>query len=518
MYKLLVSSFFSLFCLYTLAQASDTEVEWGPLLKTRDIHFNQVAGVNETHFYTVGNSKMRGIFSTADKFYVRKYELGTYKLVYELFVDDFKYRERDAELIDFRLINEEVHLFFRVFQGKEDKKYLLRRVVDKRGKLSKVELVTKIPATKRSGGSFSFHYSEDSTKVLVFSGYPYEKKEVERFGILVLDTTFLELWDETVALPYADKYFSVIDQCVTNEGDVFMLGYASPDRNKGQKRNRNSSNQDYKLFRISKDSEDILEFDLDLDDKYITGANIRADFGDGLMAVAGFYSEKEVGDIAGSFYITIDQKKLEAVTANSEAFSKAFMANFMSERKVEKGRELISFRFRDFIRRSDGGTVAVAEQYQRKVVTNQIPNGPITTTVYYLYNDIIVININPDGEIDWTAHIPKYQTSTDDGGFFLSYLLVVNGDKLHFIFNDNPKNLKRLAEGKRQRSMGSPSKSMAIVATVDGNGEVVRDKLFNSKEVSAILIPKLSKQTETNEALLYGIKKRNSRFGRLRLD
>jgi len=68
--------------------------------------------------------------------------------------------------------------------------------------------------------------------------------------------------------------------------------------------------------------------------------------------------------------------------------------------------------------------------------------GTRTTTVYYYYyNDIIVININPGGETEWTKKIAKRQPSSNDGGFFSSYSLSIVKDKMYFVFNDSPKNL-----------------------------------------------------------------------------
>jgi hypothetical protein len=94
--------------------------------------------------------------------------------------------------------------------------------------------------------------------------------------------------------------------------------------------------------------------------------------------------------------------------------------------------------------RSDGGAILVAEQYYVQTV---MPNNGYSMSpygynsmyynryyynspfysgynnrrpdYYYNYNDIIVVNIRPTGEIEWSARIPKLQESKNDQGLFL---------------------------------------------------------------------------------------------------
>ncbi|MGB0177568.1 MAG: hypothetical protein ACPF9D_10405, partial [Owenweeksia sp.] len=159
--------------------------------------------------------------------------------------------------------------------------------------------------------------------------------------------------------------------------------------------------------------------------------------------------------------------------------------------------------------------VVVAEQYYMTVVQYTDANGRTSTSYHYHYNHIMVINIKPDGHIEWTANIPKFQASSNDNGFYSGYMLLIENSNLHFIFNDNRKNLDRIAKKKDLKGMGSPKKSLAIIATVDAEGNVTRDQLFNNRDLSAILVPKKSIQTNGDEVILFGIRKSKSRFGTL---
>ncbi len=501
----------------TFSQASSVEVEWGPLLKAKDTDFNYVIGADDEFFYTFGVED-KGMFGAllARDLHIKKYSRDKYRLIYDREIKSFEYKGKDADFAECRIENGEVHVFFKVFHSQLDTKFMIRRIVDAKGRVSASEEVANVPAERRSDGNFIINYSKDSSKVLIYSDFPYEKKESEKFKVNVLDRNLNMLWEKEVTLPYTDKYFTLQDQTVTNDGDVFIIGYAEPDRDKGERKQRKESNEYYKVFRVS-ENDDIMEYDLGLDDKFVSSVAISSDFGENQMAIAGFYSDQKANRVGGSFYITIDQETLDPTTFSSEPFGKDFMKNFMSDRKVEKGRELYNFEFREFLRRKDGGAVAVAEQYYVVTSTTRMANGATSTTYYYHYNDIIVININPDGTIAWTSHIPKFQTSANDGGFYSSYLLLVEEQALNFIFNDNRKNLQRMADDKDLKGLGNVKKSVAIISTVDANGNVTREELFNNRDLSAILVPKKSVQISDREVILFGIKRSRNRFGTMTL-
>ncbi|MBX9851996.1 MAG: hypothetical protein K2X86_09580 [Cytophagaceae bacterium] len=187
------------------------------------------------------------------------------------------------------------------------------------------------------------------------------------------------------------------------------------------------------------------------------------------------------------------------------------------EKKAEKGKdiELYQFSLDDLVIRSDGGMVLTGEQYFVRVhtYTTSNPNGGMsTTTVYkYHYNDIIVININPEGNIQWATKIPKTQITSNDGGFFSSYSMAVASDKLYFVFNDNPKNLVSSVEGKTFNFV--PYKESHVVCVqIDNNGKIEKKSLFSSKDVDIITRPKVCEQINDNCLLIFGQRKSTQRF------
>lgn len=510
-----------LFSIQVYSQAPDIVVDWGPELKSKDVDFDFIIGSTGDHFYTYGEESRKGfkMFSKPE-LNVSYFDQKRFRPKFKKVLEDFEYKGENANFMKaYVKPNGDAVLYFDVYHSKDDMRYLVSRTVDDRGRFGRVEELSSVVAEKSSESNFEIRTSKDSTKLLVYANPPYERKENEKFRVQVFTREHELIWEKQVVLPYTDKYFNLIGRTITNAGDVFILGYALPDKSKGERKDREKSNEAYKLYRISQNEEDIVEFDLGFDDRFIANSTISSDFGDGKMAIAGFYTDdrksgKKSG-IEGSFFYTIDQQTLEATTTSFEKFSIDFMKHFMSERRAEKDRDLFDFKFRNLIRREDGGAVMIAEQSYRVQHTTTSANG-VTTTYYTYHNyDIIVVNINPDGTISWSAHVPKKQVTSSDGGMYSSYLLVVEDQKLHFIYNDHKKNADRLEEGRDLKTMTNPRKAMAVVSTVEGDGKVYYDQLFRNKDFNAILVPRRSHQVNDRNILIFGEKRSKCRFGKI---
>jgi hypothetical protein len=118
-----------------------------------------------------------------------------------------------------------------------------------------------------------------------------------------------------------------------------------------------------------------------------------------------------------------------------------------------------------------------------------------------------VISINPDGLILWAKKIPKYQVSRNDGGYYSSFTFAVSGNKMYFMFNDNAKNLKNKSEDtEKYRYMNNPKKSVAVLVTMDSNGNQDRQSMFNNNDLKIILRPKIFMQINEKKMILYGEK------------
>ena len=136
------------------------------------------------------------------------------------------------------------------------------------------------------------------------------------------------------------------------------------------------------------------------------------------------------------------------------------------------------------------------------------------TEYYYNYNDIIVVNIQPDGEIEWTARIPKKQISRNDGGYYSSYSVSIVRDKIYFIYNDTEENYIQNERIKQTYEFkGGSKRSLIAVAEISRNGSVDIFPLFKNRDADIITQPKMCKQVGKKNMIIYGEKGRTYRFG-----
>lgn len=240
----------------------------------------------------------------------------------------------------------------------------------------------------------------------------------------------------------------------------------------------------------------------------------------------GFYSLSNSSGIKGAYYLRINTNDKKVLVQSFKDFSFSLITENMTEKqkkkakkKEEKGKELemYSYDMKDIVLREDGSAILVAEQYYMYVSTYTTTSNGVTTTHYvyhYYYNDILVININTKGEIEWSQKIPKYQHTVNDGGYYSSYAMSLVGKDLYFVFNDNPKNLMN-TDNNRIYSYAGVKNNVAVMVKIDGLGKMTKEALFIAKDAGVIIRPKVSSQINDNQMILYGQYKKKERFVKL---
>ena len=397
-------------------------------------------------------------------------------------------------------------------------------------------------------GGFQSHISKDTSKVLIYAALPKNKRQPERFSLQVFDQQFNPLWSKEIALPFDDDRFAVEEYRVDNQGNVYMLGVVYQD--KSRFRRSGQPTYQYMLYAYRNNGEEVEEYKVDLGDKFITDLTYRV-ARNGDLVFSGFYSEKGTYSVKGTYFFRLNPTTKEISNKNLKAFDFKFLTEYLSDKKRDKAKkasrkgdkkgapELYQYALDELILRSDGGAVLIAEQYfvERDYNNNYYDrygygrygrfgrsrfNSPFYSPygynnyreeIYtYNYNDIIVVNIKPTGEIEWTARIPKHQETTNDGGYFSSYAMSVVRDKFHFVFNDNPKNYD--PNDKSNRLYNYDGRNAVItVATIDKNGAVSMAPVFDNRQAGITTRPKICKQIGRNEMLIYGERGRKYRFG-----
>ncbi len=437
---------------------------------------------------------------------------------------EMKYEEGKRDLEFILHLNDHLYLFSSYKDQKQKKNMLFVQGIDKQSlkpnttsrKLAEVDYEGH---RKKNSGSFEYSVSRDSSKFLVYYNMPYEKGENERFGFHILDGQLQSLWNKQVNLPYQEELFDVERFKVDNQGNVHLLGQIYNEKRKEKR--RGEVNYKYQILSYRDKGNSLTEYPVELDELYLKDMQIAVRDNQDIVC-AGFYSENAKSSIMGSYFLTVDGKTKAVKQKSYREFNADFITQNMkagqarkTKKKIAKGKnaELYNYDLDNIVLREDGGAILTAEQFY-VVVTTTTTNGVTITTTHYCYNDIIVVNINPLGNIDWAQKIPKRQISTNDGGFFSSYAMSVVGDKLYFVFNDNPKNL--VSKPGKTYAVNFRKKS-AIVAMVelDARGHQKKEALFMRYDSKVLTRPKVCEQISDHEMVIFGQFKNSQKLGKI---
>jgi hypothetical protein len=450
---------------------------------------------------------------------------------------ELKYKNKQRDFEDLIMLNDQLYLLTSYFNEAKKRNFLFKQKIGSRSLLPSRTLDMIADSEARNSeneGKFDLHISRDSSHLLVYNELPYNRREPERFALRVFDKQFEEIWNKNIVLPYADNQMTVEEYRVDNQGNVYLLGVIYQDGAK--ERRRGSANYQYVILAYTNSGEEFAEYKIDIGDKFITDLTFRvAD--DGNLVCTGFYSERGNYSVKGTYFFRLNTKTKEVFNKNLKAFDFEFLTSYMRPKEIEKARkaertgddkrkaELYNFALDDLILRNDGGAVLVAEQfyvYEEQEFDNfgvgfnrfGNPNNAVRTNYFYNYNDIIVVNIRPTGEIEWTARIPKKQETVNDGGYYSSYAMSIQPTGLYFLYNDNARNFDDKKPGRIYNFSGNDS--VMTVAQIQKDGNVTIFPIFDKNGSGAIIRPKICEQIGKKEMAIYGERGKYFQFGSLK--
>lgn len=515
-----------LFTQFVKGQADDilATIEWSnPLLKK----YVEVVKTDSNYIYYAGIEK-KNLFNYDQV--IGRLNKDDLEKDLEIVKDAEKYKGAYPQVLGYKVRHGQLHGYFEHYDKKNDVHTILaRKLLDENRKMGPYKVLGELDSKRRSKGDLDYSWSENDSLLLLFGNPPLkDKNAVERVQITLLNYDYEPMYEAEIELSFADKYFAIRDYEVTNKGDILMLGYKIPNPKKGEKKNRKKSNQAFYLYVLDQKSGEIIEYNLGLDDKFISNIELSCDFDNNTSVLHGIYGDTEFGSMSGTFYISIDQSTYEVINSKFNPFDKDFkklMARSKREKKkIEKGKEdeieNVDVVLRHVIRKKDGGHLVVFEDYDHWVVTTRGPNGGYSNTDHYHYKDIFVQNYSSDGEVIWTAFLPKNQKSTDDFGRWSGFMLVVDKDRLHFIYNDHPKNEERWGTEDEIKKLTKFKKANLAMVTLSEEGSLEYNVLMPSSNEKFLISPSRSKmfsEENSNSGVITSHNKNSTRLGKLEL-
>lgn len=536
------------------------QVKWSnPYQEPSNSDLQKIVATEGGGFYALRIRKSGVLGAGSIKAIVEYYD-NNMKLVREKELD-LEYKGKERFLKDVVMLQGKLWLMTYFYNEKHEKTYLFaQRINNQTLTLSKdiIKISEQDETNRERQDVFSYATSRDSSKIVVFTRQANEKRQQE-FAISVFDSDFNEVWSKNATLPFGKNNFSVDEYQVDKNGNVYLLGVIYTEGASRLSRSGKPTYQ-YDLLIYTKDN-DLQEYKINLKDRFITDLTFRvADDGD--LVFSGFYSDKSAKSMKGTCFFKINPQTKDMTSVSTREFDFDLLTENLSDRNKEKAKaaamtnnkekeaELPSYSLDKLILRSDGGAILIAEQFYIEERYNNNFNrfgygypysfngfydpfytpfySPFYSSYYYNrynnrqadyyfnYNDILVVNIRPDGEIDWTARIPKRQLSRNDNGIYSSYAMSTVADKLYFIYNEDPRNLD--PKSKKLYTDEPDKYSVVVLAEVDRSGHVTRAPLFQNKEEGIVTRPKICRQIGRRDMAIYGEQGKNYRFGLLNFE
>lgn len=396
------------------------------------------------------------------------------------------------------------------------KSIYVQKIDQQRPSLGEKKLLTSIPGTESYNSFPIFNYAHDSTMILLSYAFSTHNVDNQLIGLHAYDTNWDLIWEKRVEIPYEEDLLDIRDYRLDKKENVYVL--AKRFYNKRKEKVKGEVNYDYLIFKYS--SEGLVDsIKVEPDGKFAKDLRIEVDQDDNLI-VAGFYSENKNVSAGGIFYLKLDGENADVMVESVREFDKEILTSNMTEgqikrteRKIEKGKdvELPFFHIDDFVIDENGETKIIAEKRHIYTVTMYSPQGSYSTT-HFDYGDVMVIEIDKNGEIEWVERVAKNQHTQNDGAIFSSYASAIYDDEVYLIYNDNAANLHYNGAG-RIAGMTKGSATMVMINKVNSEGVSEKTALFDRADVNTRMRPELSYQVSDDEMLVFGYQElKNQRF------
>jgi hypothetical protein len=368
-------------------------------------------------------------------------------------------------------------------------------------KIGKAKTIGKIPDGKDLQGENALTaISTDSSKILIYFPTKTRGENKEGYYFFVLDKSFTKIWSGRGEIPYAADDYIKDEVTIDNQGFVTVTGkYYIPKK----ERKRGEPKWEPVILRYTEKGKPE-KLTLNPKGKFVQNTFLSAGKSNQTMAV-GFYGNDRASEQDGLFFAQVSANGQLEGTKTFE-FDNDFLTSTMKENRATRIKNRMddkdddfsesNFRFKDMISTSDGGFLALGEQYSVSVNNNTLTSTRATQTISYshFYGDIIAAKFSSDGELLWTKKLNHYYTITTGSRaapFSRMYGFTTKGTDTFVVFEDDEKNL----DNRDNRKMFELRRSVAtVVAKIDALGKIERNNVETDEERSSwnLLMPSVT--------------------------
>lgn len=305
----------------------------------------------------------------------------------------------------------------------KDTVYLQKRTYDLNASLIETETIMK---RADIANNFLNDLSFDRTKVLFFQPIRNEEVLAAAYDVRAEEMVF------EIRFPIEGKFSNAFKALtITNQAELYMLFDLENQR-------FDRDEHVFSIYYFRKDMEGPALNQIPFYGYLTNSLTLRYDELNRKLNLAGYYTRRNLSRTEGLF--VFDYRPTDTATAivQYEWPEEMKKALYGPQGAGEVGIEdLVA---QEIVLRDDGGLVLLGEIekiYERRATYAErgvYARG--ANWVDFVYEDVIVVSISPDGSWDWSKVLHKRQFSQDDGAIFSSFSLFHVPSFIRIIYND----------------------------------------------------------------------------------
>ncbi|MCZ2355856.1 MAG: hypothetical protein LC115_04065 [Bacteroidia bacterium] len=301
-----------------------------------------------------------------------------------------------------------------------------------------------------------FEYSLNRKRLICYNQTIEDWKPV-RIQAYLFDSKADSFSYREINLELSEEFLQVVSIKPGNKSSIFILSKYT-----NSAKVHSPTDYFYKLFRYrladDPNQDSVWTNKLSFGDRYVTDLIMKPDPQENVF-LGGVFAMRSNNSIIGTLYVRVNSdNQIEQNTAT--LLSNSFLKKYLTDRQIQKKKELTDFYLDDLILRSDGGMILMAEQYFYTITSYRDISGFWVNRELFHYDDIMVISLSDSGNIEWSSVVPKSQTA--ESKVELSYADMVGEENIYFFYRDY------------ERGIGSN----IYYATVNWEGQVSIPKPF----------------------------------------
>ncbi|MEN9001001.1 MAG: hypothetical protein ABF242_01695, partial [Flavobacteriales bacterium] len=334
-------------------------------------------------------------------------------------------------LDEIKVVNDKIYALVTGWSKSAQKRTQIVRQLSLDGTMDEGVELDFISAEKmRKSGSFKTAFSDDGTKLVVLSEFPYKKKTMDKIKLTCYSFPAMRpLWSEEKVLKFPSKRSKTHQVAVDNSGNAYVL-----------KTFMKKLKLSYTMYACNGKAGFAEPSTFNLEERVLEDKKMMFDQDNNFFLYATYMnrSSKRIKHINGSLFVKYEG--LKQTVFERKTWDKSLIAKIEGERRSTKGEDsyLGYVYIKDILFRKDGKMLVLMEQlnHDSKAIAG---SSPIQFSHEWHYNDFIVQCLDPaTGDLVWWHSFDKSQDfiTNTDAEHYGSYVYHLKNDRLFVLWNN----------------------------------------------------------------------------------